>query len=317
MTEFNQYCKFKVSDKSECYYIYLVYRPPSTGRASKDKLCELLRATEKNSIFVGDFNLPGVNWDTGEANGEDDIVVQENNFSQLVDFETHIKGGCLDLIITNIPEKVSNLAEAGRLGKSDHVIVQFDLEIASRVSGDKRLVKSWRKVDWCRIKKGLETTVWPTTEDRTSAEDAWQTMRKVINGLVRENIPEIVYKQKKTEWMTGEVLRELRRKRRLWKKAKNSGSKEEEESAAKKVKNLIRSAKRNMERKLASAKDGNKKPFYSYVKKKTKNRTGIDPITRENAELATEDGEVAEELNRYFSSVFTREDTANVPAPHP
>ena len=193
-----------------------MYRPPSTGRASKDKLCELLRATEKNSIFVGDFNLPGVNWDTGEANGEDDIVVQENNFSQLVDFETHIKGGCLDLIITNIPEKVSNLAEAGRLGKSDHVIVQFDLEIASRVSGDKRLVKSWRKVDWCRIKKGLETTVWPTTEDRTSAEEAWQTMRKVIDGLVRENVPEIVYKQKKTEWMTGEVLRELRRKRRLW-----------------------------------------------------------------------------------------------------
>ena len=113
------------------------------------------------------------------------------------------------------------------------------------------------------------------------------------------------------------MLRELRRKRRLWKKAKNGGSKEEEESAAKKVKNLIRSAKRNMERKLASAKDGNKKPFYSYVKKKTKNRTGIDPITRENAELATEDGEVAEELNRYFSSVFTREDTANVPAPRP
>ena len=175
-----------------------------------------MRAAEKNSIFVGDFNLPGVNWDTGEENGEDDIVVQEmqeNNFSQLVDFKTHIKGGCLDLIITNIPEKVSNLAEAGRLGKSDHVIVQFDLEIASRVSGDKRLVKSWRKADWGRIKKGLETTVWPTTEDRTSAEDAWQTMRKVINGLVRENIPEIVYKQKKTEWMTGEVLRELRRKR--------------------------------------------------------------------------------------------------------
>ena len=81
------------------------------------------------------------------------------------------------------------------------------------------------------------------------------------------------------------------------------------------MKNFIRSAKRNMEKKLASAKDGNKKPFYSYVKKKTKNRTGIDPITRENAELATEDGEVAEELNRYFSSVFTREDTANVPAP--
>ena len=59
--------------------------------------------------------------------------------------------------------------------------------------------------------------------------------------------------------MTTDVLRELRKKRRLWKKTKNGGSKEEYEAAAKKVKNLIRSAKRNMEKKLASEKSGNKK----------------------------------------------------------
>ena len=46
-SEFNQYCKFKISDKSDCYYIYLVYRPPSAGAASKDKLCDLLSQVEK------------------------------------------------------------------------------------------------------------------------------------------------------------------------------------------------------------------------------------------------------------------------------
>ena len=46
-----------------------------------------------------------------------------------------------------------------------------------------------------------------------------------------------------------EVLRELRKKRRLWKKAKNGGNKEEYEQAAKRVKNLIRSAKRSLEKK--------------------------------------------------------------------
>ena len=112
LSDFNQYCKFKLSDKSDSYYIYLVYRPPSAGASSKDKLCELLRCAEKNSILVGDFNLPGINWESGEARGEDDRVMQElqeNNFSQLVDFRTHIRGGCLDLVITNMPEKVSNV----------------------------------------------------------------------------------------------------------------------------------------------------------------------------------------------------------------
>ena len=64
--------------------------------ASKDKLCELLRRAEKNSIFVGDFNLPGVNWDSGEARGEDERVVQElqeNNLTQLVDFQDPHQGG--------------------------------------------------------------------------------------------------------------------------------------------------------------------------------------------------------------------------------
>ena len=37
---------------------------------------------------------------------------------------------------------------------------------------------------------------------------------------------------------------------------------------------------------------------------------GIGPITKESGELATEGEEMAEELNKYFSSVFTREDTA-------
>ena len=38
VNDFNQYCKFKVSDNSESYYIYLVYRPPSAGKDSKNKL---------------------------------------------------------------------------------------------------------------------------------------------------------------------------------------------------------------------------------------------------------------------------------------
>ena len=97
-----------------------MYRPSSPGGTSKDKLCELFRNTEKNSILVGDFNLSGVDWDSGVAHGEDDRVVlelRENSFSQLVDFKTHIRGRCLDLVITNMPEKVSNVTEAGRLDK--------------------------------------------------------------------------------------------------------------------------------------------------------------------------------------------------------
>ena len=51
---------------------------------------------------------------------------------------------------------------------------------------------------------------------------------------MKEYIPECKFKPRKTDWMRSEVLRELRKKRRL---------------SAKRVKNLIRSAKRSLEKK--------------------------------------------------------------------
>ncbi len=48
---------------------------------------------------------------------------------QLVDFGTHIKGNILDLLVTNIPERVEELFDAGRLGKSDHVMIVTKLSV--------------------------------------------------------------------------------------------------------------------------------------------------------------------------------------------
>ena len=107
--------------------------------------------------------------------------------------------------------------------------------------------------------------------------------------------------------MTGDILREVRKKRRLWKKAKGGGSKEEYEATAKKVKNLIRAAKRSMEKKLAHDKSVNKKYLFSYVKRKTQSKPGIGPIADPTGTLLTEEKDMTRELNRYFSSVFTRD----------
>jgi hypothetical protein len=67
-----------------------------------------------------------------------------------------------------------------------------------------------------------------------------------------------------------------------------------------------------MEKKLARADPKNKKPFYNYVKNKTKSSEAVGPLKTAAGEVLTEDKEMAEELNRAFSNVFTREDV-NVP----
>jgi hypothetical protein len=63
--------------------------------------------------------------------------------------------------------------------------------------------------------------------------------------------------------------------RRLWKSVKAGVITEEYRKLERKVKNMIRSAKRKMKN-LADG--GSKKSFYAYIKRKTKSRTSVDPL---------------------------------------
>jgi len=60
---FTQYCTFKLHD----IIFYLIYRSPNAPPESIDYLANLLRTAGKNSVFIGDFNLPEVDWETGRA----------------------------------------------------------------------------------------------------------------------------------------------------------------------------------------------------------------------------------------------------------
>jgi hypothetical protein len=47
----------------------------------------------------------------------------------MVDFPTHIKGNVLDLVITNIPERVMEIIDNGRLCSSDHVMLMISVQV--------------------------------------------------------------------------------------------------------------------------------------------------------------------------------------------
>jgi hypothetical protein len=59
--------------------------------------------------------------------------------------------------------------------------------------------------------------------------------------------------------------------------------------------------------------DRNGKKFTNYIKSKTKARTGIGPLKKADGTLTTDGREMADILNGFFSSVFTKEDLTNLP----
>jgi hypothetical protein len=117
--------------------------------------------------------------------------------------------------------------------------------------------------------------------------------------------------------MTRQILQLVRKKRRLWRAYKATSHRTDKEAYMKIEKETarkIRNAKRNLEKDLARNVDKNNRKFTKYVKSKTKSRTTIGPLITADKKVLTESKEIAEELNRFFSSVFTQEDLTTIPA---
>jgi len=122
-------------------------------------------------------------------------------------------------------------------------------------------------------------------------------------------------KRKFPFWMKGHIVRMIKTKNRLWKRFKERPSYENQRNyneIRNKVTFEIRHAKSNFELKLAENIKEDPKSFYAYARSKSKAKVGIGPL-KINGKLIEDDLEMAKILNEYFASVFTREDTNNVP----
>jgi Endonuclease-reverse transcriptase len=166
--------------------------------------------------MVGDFNLPDIDWEEGTAKSRADMELLEAahaaNMDQMTSFPTHVRGNRLDLILTNVPEKIRHVEDAGRLGRSDHSIISF--EIVTKVTPEPaKTVKNWRRADWASIRDGLRNTVWPTTEDNTSVEEFWQKIRNRISVLTEQHVPVRQVKGNRANWMSNEILQLIRKKK--------------------------------------------------------------------------------------------------------
>jgi Endonuclease-reverse transcriptase/Reverse transcriptase (RNA-dependent DNA polymerase) len=314
--DFIQHCKFKIYDIT----CYLIYRPPNSSAENMTNLAELLRTADKNSVFIDDFNLPSVDWEAGTARNNEKIVLEtaEDMFlQQLVEFSTHIKGNILDLVLTNIQERIIEIKEEGRLGKSDHVMITTEICVTSSMQHQAVETRpDWARADWAGLKQQLRNWNWRADMYGQDAEKSWTTMRVKLNSLVKEFV--LVRPRRannRPPWMNQEILREIRTKKRMWKRDKNKADKTKYKQQEKKVRNFIRNAKKKFERRLADGGGQNKRPFYAYVKTNTKVKQGVGPLKDGSGNTVTENEKMADLLNETFAKAFTRENLTSVPEP--
>ena len=126
---------------------------------------------------------------------------------------------------------------------------------------------------------------WTTAVEDLSASEAWNMVKEDLVDMVKATVPMRPRRNpNRPPWMNQQILREIRKRKRMWKSNKDGGRYEEQSRL---VKKLIRNAKRKLERRLADGVGGNNRPFYSYVRSRTKNRDGVGPLKDRSGQLVS------------------------------
>ena len=317
---FNQVCQFSIVQQSNVMpvNISLVYRSPNSSSDNDNELINVLDKTKPGSNIFGDFNLPKTNFSvaTSDMKGRPFLEVVGNRFlDQLIDFPTHNKGGILDLFFSNMSDNVLSVEDIGNLGNSDHCILKAELDVSMQFNDTKELIRDWKRGDQEGLVECIKNINFPGIFQGKDAGQQWDTLKEVTDIALDRYIP-LTSRRKPGQppWLSQAVIRITRKKNRYWKRfAKNRtvDNFDRYKVVEKLCKRSVQQAKKRFEKKIADS--GNKRPFNSYVKSKTKTKHNVGPLKVNNV-LVTENEDMAKELNTFFSSVFTRE--APGPLPH-
>ena len=145
--------------------------------------------------------------------------------------------------------------------------------------------------------------------------EGWLNLKQVLLNIRDQCVPLLTNKLNKCKWVTRKVIKCRRSKYKAWQKFCKIKTAEAREIYKKKRNMSLkvnRLAQKDYELKLAANIKKDSKSFFSYVNNKKKLGTKIGPLKDLNNNLVTDDLEMSNIINIYFSSVFTN-DSDNLP----
>ena len=318
---------------SERILVGNIYRSPSSDTQNAQRMCsainEMCGKDCSQVIICGDFNLKEIDWERHQVHVTEDHpasllleCVDDNFLIQHVTENTRFREGqasnLLDLVFTDRDDNVTRLDYEMPFGRSDHVCLMFEV-LCHRHSEKEGFKRKYFKGNYPEIRNDINMIDWENELRGKDTEESWGILESVIKESVERNVPmQNVFKTFKKKWMTQEVLNVVKEKHKAYKKyrrLRTNESKDDYNRTKQMAIYVTKKARTEFETRIANNIKENPKEFYSYVNNKTTVRSEIAVLKNRDGELAILPHEKAEMLNTFFASVFTKEDTANIPEP--
>jgi len=303
----------------------VIYRSNNSrivGQENNNNLFKLLREVcQKPVLILGDFNYPDIDWSTYTAlsSASHDCcefinTVEDCFLTQHVSCPTR-GDAVLDLVLSSEPELVSDLKIINNLGDSDHNMIVFTVHLFCNDHTDVKKLRDYSRGDYATFNQCLSKIDW---DDFLSSdiENSWNRFRDLLLDLVAQHVPmkKITQKRKfkKPIWMTYKAVKLVGKKRKAFKKHRDT-SHPAVKSANKAAKRELRRSLKNFEKKLSQNIKSDRKSFFAYVRGKTKSKVLIGPLLDSNGTVLDSPIEMVTEFNSYFASVFTSENVQKLP----
>ena len=165
------------------------YRPPDSPADYLSQLEISLAGIPSSQpvVLCGDFNSPGIDWSKtspSTASKEASLLcdlIQDYSLQQLV-VEPTRENNILDLILTNIPERITDVRVTCNLPGTDHLAVDFLLSFSrGHQASGRRWVYNFKKADFNRFRDLLSEIQWNSYLLGESIEEDWQRFKDVLS----------------------------------------------------------------------------------------------------------------------------------------
>ena len=310
--------------------IGVFYKPPRATITSLHELnTSISKVKEKypraNLFLGGDFNLPGIDWEScshiplkpKKAECEYLLQTAADFGLEQMNLSPTRKNSVLELLFTSCPETVLKCETGPGISDHDHIVIARTRLKAVQNKKNPRWIPLYKNANWSSIKKCIQeasTDFFKGNPKERSVDENWTYFKKCLRDAIDKFVPmKKISGRFRLPWITRPLQRMIRKKQRAYNRAKRS---HKDRDWA-----VFRSIRKGLQRSMRDAhfdyintqitEDGNK-GLWRYLKGMRKDTCGVSTLCTDG-KTGSEPREKAEMLNAQFSSVFTREDTTNIP----
>ena len=212
---------------------------------------------------------------------------------------------------------VENIQYLPSLGKSDHIILQFQLNCYIEKPTTKTEKLAYNKGDYESLTEKLSNCNWEELL-QGDISSYWRIFTERIYNFQEQTIPKSNVRPQKLRnpFVDRVAIEAINTKRKKWTKyqnCKNLHNYNTYKEARNKVNYELRRSRYEYEKRIASNSKNNPKCFWKFVRGNMHTAISTNHLFKPNGIMTIDDREIAETLNNHFISVFTDEDLRHLP----